>query len=479
MIQFSSNSNFIISGSGVSGLISALLLSEKGFGDRVVVIEKGNTPGGLLRKYNYGINGDFDYGMHNFLETGIKELDELIFNLLPEREWQLLEGEKRDLAGIFYNKTLQKNSPYFDLRTLGWENYSEALSNLLNHINQSIGQQPININCTAEEFAQKRFGISLAHQTIIPSVEKIHRMPASELDYMATVFTPMNRVVVADEPLVSELTESQVLRNYIAWSDQRTLPLSRSSGRKAYYPKNYGAYRVVDAILKKLEAAGVRIMTNSEITEIETKGNSVSRVKIKQLDNLIEFNEPEKLIWTANIPMLGRFLKTDFTGLKNDKPLKTVIVNILIDQPLNIGDLYYFFCYEKGYYTYRLTNYINYSSGAKRNNCFPICMELLLTEAEVNSGMNIEERAKEELCNFKILNENTNIVFAKAEILESGFPMPSRNNITALKKIRNDIKELNLVNLDMIGILANDNLFFQTDVLIDLYKKLENYDKRN
>ena len=68
MKQFASNANIIISGSGVSGLISALLLCERGFGDRVVIVEKGNTPGGLLRSYNYGVNGDFDYGMHNFLE---------------------------------------------------------------------------------------------------------------------------------------------------------------------------------------------------------------------------------------------------------------------------------------------------------------------------------------------------------------------------------------------------------------------------
>jgi protoporphyrinogen oxidase len=65
------DANYIISGSGVSGLISALILCEKSLGHKTVIIEKSATLGGLLKKYNYGNFGDFDYGMHNFLETGI------------------------------------------------------------------------------------------------------------------------------------------------------------------------------------------------------------------------------------------------------------------------------------------------------------------------------------------------------------------------------------------------------------------------
>jgi len=468
------DANYIISGSGVSGLISALILCEKSLGHKTVIIEKSATLGGLLKKYNYGNFGDFDYGMHNFLETGIKDLDALIFNLLPETEWQLLEGEKRDLAGIYFNNKLQKNTPYFDLRNLEKNEFNEAITSLLIHINESIGKASIDKNCNAEDYAIKRFGEYVAKKTIIPSVEKIHRMKASELDYMATVFTPMSRVAIADAPLIEELTQSSVLRDFFAWSDQRTLPLSRSSGRRAYYPIKYGAYRVVDAILEKIKKAGVQILTDSEITEVNTEENNIKSIGIKTNNDKIEFTNPKELIWTANIPLLGKLLKTDFTGLKNDKALKTIIINILIDKPLNMGDLYYFFCYQSGFYTYRLTNYVTYSAGAIRNGLYPICMEFLMTDEELNSGINIEERAEVELQKFGILKENTKVVFKKAEILESGFPMPSWNNIVSLKKIRNDIRSRKLENLKMIGILAEDNLFFQTDVLIDLHNKLNN-----
>ncbi|MDA9160925.1 NAD(P)-binding protein [Crocinitomicaceae bacterium] len=461
---------YIISGSGVSGLTAALLLCEQGKGEQTIIIETGTTIGGLLKKYNYGEFGDFDCGMHNFLETGISELDKLMFNLLPESEWQLLEEGKRDLAGIFFNNKLQKNTPYFDLRSLNKSAYQESIASLFQHISNTIGDGPINKDCNAKEFAYKLFGETVAEHTIIPAIEKIHRKSANELDYMSTVFTPMNRVAFTDEPLIRELTESKILRNILAWSDQRTLPFERSSGRRAYYPKKYGAYRVLEAIEKRLIEFGVTILTNSGITEIKTDAGSITSVSVKNVSGDLVFDNLEKLIWTANIPLLGRFLGTDFTGLKNDKPLKTVIINILLDQPLDMGDLYYFFCYQPGFYTYRLTNYVNYSSGAIRNGNYPICIEFLITKEELE--MDLEERAIEELNKFGILKEGTNVVFKKAEILERGFPMPSRTNINSVKKIRQDIRSKKLNNLETIGILAEDNLFFQTDVLIDLYNKI-------
>ena len=67
----SRDANYIISGSGVSGLISALILCEKGLGHKTVIIEKSATPGGILKKYNYGNFGDFDYGADDLAEVTI------------------------------------------------------------------------------------------------------------------------------------------------------------------------------------------------------------------------------------------------------------------------------------------------------------------------------------------------------------------------------------------------------------------------
>ena len=47
----------------------------------------------------------------------------LLFGLLPEKEWQVLDQDKRDLAGIFFNGKLQKHTPYIDIRNLPLDEY--------------------------------------------------------------------------------------------------------------------------------------------------------------------------------------------------------------------------------------------------------------------------------------------------------------------------------------------------------------------
>ena len=64
------------------------------------------------------------------------------------------------------------------------------------------------------------------------------------------------------------------------------------------------------------------------------------------------------------------------------------------------------------------------------------------------------------------------IVFKKLEVLEEAFPMPTLKNITLINSIRTKIKDLNLKNLIISGILSKETLFFQRHVLPDMYKKL-------
>ena len=130
--------------------------------------------------------------------------------------------------------------------------------------------------------------------------------------------------------------------------------------------------------------------------------------------------------------------------MKYDKPLKTVVVNLVLDRlPDQMEDLYYFFCYDSGFHTFRITNFANYCNGAYRNGGYPISMELLLDDAAICS-CDFEKVAVEEFDRLKIANPETKVLFAKAEILNSGFPMPTCNNISSLRGIRDGILGLDL-----------------------------------
>ncbi|MEI8109576.1 MAG: NAD(P)-binding protein [Chitinophagia bacterium] len=467
-------SNIVIVGSGISGLLYALIASEKYPDKTIHIIEKENEAGGLLRAFDYGINGKFDYGMHNFLETSITELDKYIFDLLPEDDWQILAGEKRDLAGIFINGKLQHHTPFIDLRNLNSEDYEKAVADFLLHLNFSAKEnnQAISKDLNAKDYIRKRFGEEVANRAILPALEKIHKKKAEELDYMATVFTPMTRVALFDEPLVGQVTQSPFLRQYIAYADQRNLPLERSTGRRGYYPKKYGMYRVVNAFIEKLKQRNVQILTDSYLENIEIEDNTIVSAQVFSKGAKILINDIHKFVWTSNIPLLGRFLNVDFSGLKNDKPLKTIIISFLLNKPLDMGGLYYFFCYDKNYHTYRLNDFSAYCNGAFRNGGYPVSIEFLVDEQYLLSSPDIALDAAKELFSFGITQPATEVLFSKAEILESGFPMPTSNNINAIKKIRKQIKNMNLKNVEILGILSEDNLFFQTDVLIDTYNKI-------
>lgn len=451
----------VISGAGIAGLVSALLFVKKGYKD-ITIIEKSNEIGGLLQKYEYDDIGVFDYGMHNILETGINELDELIFNLLPEDKWQLLEKEKRDLAGVYFNKRIQQNSPFVDLRF--HKDYPELLKSFFD---RDITPKEISSFKSVEEYLNNRYGKYITNTIYGDILKKFFHKDINELDPMAAVVTPMWRLILLNETVMQEITKSVKLRGLLAYPEQKNLDLSLSSGRRAYYPKEYGIYKVIDAIETILKKAGVKIIVNDYITRINYD-KSIDKVYLNtgiEIDNISDF------IWSSSLYELGKLLNIENENQNFDIPAKTSVTNIVIDKKLDLDDLYYIYCYDSELSTFRVTPYYNYSEGARVEENYKVCVEMLIYDERDAELLTLQ--AIEELNKMKILQEGTSILFAKTEILKNGFPRPSINNISIINSYREKILSKNLSNLNTIGILAEKNLFFQTDVLIDLYNKIK------
>ncbi|MCT7531809.1 NAD(P)-binding protein [Aliarcobacter cryaerophilus] len=456
--------NIIVVGGGIAGLVSALLLSENKH-NKITIIEKDKQVGGLLKKYDYKDFGCFDYGMHNILETGIKQLDSLIFNLLSQEEWQLLEGNKRDLAGVYINNKLQKNSPYIDLRE--YRHYTSFLDSFFNR--NDIGSYQIDQFKTAGDFLSKKYG-SLITDCVFKSIlEKLYKSTIDKLDPMSTVVTPMGRIILLNESVMKEINKSEQLKSLLAYPEQRNLNLNLSSGRKAYYPKKYGIYRIIEAMVEVLKDRNVELITDDYVTKINHNDKKIDSIK---LNSGVEIDNIETFIWSADLINIYKLLSNQTLNYNFDLPAKTSVTNIVIDKKLNLDDLYYLYCYEKDLSTFRVTPYYNYCDGAIINGTYKICVEMLIYD-DIDSMEILTKKAISELSQMNLLEKNTNILFAKTEILNNGFPRPTKNNIEMLDNIRNEIKDKKISNLINIGILAEKNLFFQTDVLIDLYKKME------
>ena len=461
----------VVVGAGIAGMLAALLLAERR-GCKVVVIEREDQVGGHLRCFDYSQHGIFDCGMHNMYETGIAPLDELLFGLLPRHDWQILDRGSRDLAGAVFNGTVQHNSPYPDLRTLPRTQWESCVLGLF----RQLETREFRDHSNAWEDAKTRFGRPIA-EIIDAILYKQYGKPATELAPYAAWLTTLFRVVLFSQDPFANLIESSMLRERLAWPEQRTLPPCWEAGRKAYYPKKYGIHRVVDALFERLHKAGVEILTRAQVQSLEKKAGQIGNLTLEQGGRMRTVTV-RKLIWTSGLPAMAQLLGEDLSSYRFDPPRKTVLVNLLLREPPNMGDLYYLYCYEPGCYTFRITNFAGYCEGAPRAGAWPVAAEMLL-DTPIPNLASIKRLALNELKRFKVIASDEDVIFSAVEPLPTGFPMPSQSNFRNLSEIRDRIAATKINNLTVLGILSEENVFFQRDVLAQVWNKIMNQEEIN
>ena len=84
---------------------------------------------------------------------------------------------------------------------------------------------------------------------------------------------------------------------------------------------------------------------------------------------------------------------------------------------------------------------------------------------------NVIEQAISELKKMSVI-DNHQILFSRSKVLNSAFPMPAIKNINNLNRMLANLNSLGLNILVLAGINSSEDLFFQFNVLPDLYKKL-------
>lgn len=455
----------IVVGGGISGLLAAMIVAKRG-GRRVVVVEREPQAGGLLGRFDYGREGIFDRGMHNMYETGIAELDGLLFGLLPACDWQLLEGNRRDLAGVFFNGVMQRNSPYPDLRSLPGARWDRCLAGLFRQIESGEPHRADN----AWEDARTRLGRPIA-EIVDVALRKQFGRAADELDPFAARLTTLSRVVMFGEEAFTGIIDSPVLRDRLAWPEQRTLPTKWQSGRKAYYPRRYGIHQVIDVMLSRLRDAGVEVLLGSSLKALEREHGLIRNAVIEQGGVSRPIGPVERLIWTTGIPALAHLLGVDRPAVAFDPPRRTVVVNLLLERPPGMEDLFYLYCYEPGCHTFRVTNFAGYCDGARREGGWPVSVELLL-DPPIPSPEAIGRIALSELERFGVIGSASEARFIAVEPLASGFPMPTTVNFTGLAALRDRVRAVGVRNLVPLGILSEPGVFFQRDVLAQTWNTL-------
>lgn len=458
----------IIIGGGIAGLTAAYLLAASKRFD-VTVIERNKKVGGLLRSFYYPEAGYFDYGAHNFLETGIADIDDLFINSLGADNWQqtiTANGQIRALTGLLYSNKVQQNSPFIDLR--GLPNLPELISGFFLNIERQKNLDSVHkfdLADNAHQHSIKLFGEAITEQVIAPAVKAIYGKDISDLNSMILYVTQLSRIVMFDKKVMNELISTEKIGARLGYTEQAEIPASYLTSNKSYYPKEFGMYRFVDAVEKKLIEVGVTIMTDAHITSLNVQGNQAKGVELNG-----DFLAADYIISSVGNIGLGRLLGLSFDNYKFDPPPKTVITNLLLQEPLNCGELSYIYSYDNGTSIFRIDNYHNYCRNATRNSLYPISIESLVSgHVDVEK---LQQRLIQELVHYKLIASTETIRFIKTEVLEYGFPMLSQTNVSNNNAIRESIKTLAISNLLSIGIMSENGVFFEDAVLKDMYKKV-------
>ena len=467
------DASFVIVGGGLPSLVLAHLLQLGKSDPRpVLVVEKSAQLGGQFRSETNSSGKTFDLGMHIFYETGLSDIDSVISNLLPDEEWNFLEGNLRDLAGIFFNGSLQVNSPYPDLRSLAGDpgitaKYFFDLCSTLES-RGALGEEGV----TALEVLTSRFGPLLAHEIHAPILEKLYCTPPSKLHPLAAHLTKMDRVVLFDERSSTELMKSEEFRKRIAYPSQLNLPDIRTSNYRGIYPKTFGFGAVVELLSARLKDIGVNFLTDAAVTGIHFEGGSrVSGLQVSIGDKEdFTTSVKEGVVWSTD-PYSLSFLLGNEKPKGNRNQRKKYYVHVALHSRPNLGGLYYAYIFDKTSDIFRITDYTSYCADASSDGLYPISVEYWPEGA--TETQSIEHAVVQDLQALGVISSGSDVQSVCISPVPAAFPDPTLENVHALEKVFAFISGAGLTNLAVTGPLSKQGVFFLHEVLRSGYEEIK------
>jgi protoporphyrinogen oxidase len=460
------NSSIVFVGASIISMLLALdLKKNKKVKSKILILEKSSELGGLYKSVHYPNDLVFDYGVHIYTETNIPEIDNLFIEILGEDQWEYMSGLRRDISGTYFNNKLQLNTPFVDLRDLPKEKKSQYIGDLCMQLKKDTS--PLSYD-NAKDFLTAKFGESLYEEIFKPIVYKHYKMDPVLLDPMATHIIPVGRVVLFDEQEVNGLMKADALRSRIAFPDQFSLPDCYLRPGRLIYPKKFGMYRVIEKLKNILEEYGVEFYTTADIENLIIKNDQCDSLEFSHDGTSMKINNIEHLFWNAGYPLLLKYLGINNSSLKPQFS-KAAFVNIMLDKPADVGEMFYVYNFKPDTNIFRVVNYFNYCPGSVTEKGYPICASTWINE-DTN---NVEDQVIQELKDMNIISDHK-VNFIKAELNSHAFPNLTKDFIQELDKMRNTFRSQEYKNINVIGMLAEKGHFYLTEALEYAFKSSKN-----
>lgn len=465
--------NYIIAGGGIAGILSSLLLRKYAPDSNITLIEPNASLGGLLRSFDYGDHGLFDYGTHYLNESGIADIDDIMETALPKSERHTMHGYKTDVSGVFRNGKLQNNSPCLDIRS-----HPQANDYIADFIANSHHERPSTI-LNARDHYNACYGAKITTDFVAPPIQKLFKKPLFEMSHMGTRFLPLGRIILSDNFELEGMHDNA--RHSLAHTDQRTVPPSTNPKPNAFYAKKRGIGLLINRLTDLMQDQDIQILYNQKVRQVKIQGERVTSVDVSSGKDSEGVTIPTDLFVSAAgiMPLTNFFDIKDFNLKDLDAPRTTILVHFNLSKPLQTQGLYYFYCYDEGFHSFRITDYRNYcpeaQSDGDNGKGYPVTIEMVFDNNTNYDDAAFCKIASDELVKMNVLDDNTNILFQKSERLDYGFPLLTVKNYDAFANVRHQIESMNLKNFISCGALSSANVYFQWDIIADVYKKISSY----
>lgn len=415
-----SGAQTVVVGGGLAGIVSARLLAENG--QKVSLVEREDTCGGLLRSLSTDGEFTFDYGTHFALTTGIDALDEMLFEDMSHDEWHIFTGSLKE--GHYFNGHFYGESGCPDVRTLPAQIYRQGVAELMSATPATTVPENLEVSLLAS------FGKTFTNKVFRPVMRKFTGSDLSQLHPETHKGFGLSRLIVFDAERSSELKKDPFFDDRIAFTDSS----HGVSTIKKYYPRSGGIDRWLNYHIGKLKDLGVDILTERLVSNITFDDDTVRAVTLSDGADIA----CDELIWTLPTALLLRLSGRLQNGSAPPSFRNVLLFHFVFDQPVQIDD-HWITCYDDTFLTYRATLYPNITNDDVAPPPHRVTVEVLSGETGDLDVM--IPRIRSELIELGVIDQSAKTVYQFAHAVERALPVTTTDFHTAAQAQRAVVRD--------------------------------------